>query len=201
VGCLVLVFTSIVDTESPLGWGCACEPGSPVQSWEWSLRPSAPDAGHFDTTETAISVGADERVGPEPLEVLENGEQWGTRATELQWRDATAVLAREPSARRFWIGRTRGYSKTGDAAGHVVAGCSVDWSLRAGRASSAPPTVIRRAWQRRRSMSGCTAPRDSAGSWSSSARSGPVPTPPRRHRDHELRRSERVGSARPSLGY
>jgi hypothetical protein len=94
VGCLVLVFTSIVDTESPLGWGSACEPGSPVQSWEWSLRASAPEGEHLDTTETAISVGADERVGQE-LEVLaglvlENGEQWGTRATELQWRDGGA---------------------------------------------------------------------------------------------------------------
>jgi hypothetical protein len=102
------------------------ERGTPGQVWVWSMSASTPEAEHLEATHTAASDRADEQVGVEPLEVLaglvlESGERWGACATEVQWRDATAVLAPDPSPRRFWIGRTRGYSKTGDAAGYVVA--------------------------------------------------------------------------------
>ena len=74
----------------------------------------------------SVSSGSAERVGPTPLEVLtglrlESGETWGQAATELQWRDALSVLAREPEVRRFWLGRSRGFSKTTDTAGYTVA--------------------------------------------------------------------------------
>jgi hypothetical protein len=47
--------------------------------------------------------------------VLENGRTWGECASPVQVADAEAVLASEPEARRHWIGRGRGYSKTSDA--------------------------------------------------------------------------------------
>jgi Terminase large subunit, ATPase domain len=102
------------------------EPGSPVRSWVWSLSSSSPEGEHLDAAEVSISAGPGEHVGSDPLEVLaglrlETGETWGEAATELQWADAAAVLAREPEARRFWLGRTRGFSKTTDCAGYTVA--------------------------------------------------------------------------------
>lgn len=42
--------------------------------------------------------------------------RWGERATDEQWRDAEAILD-VTGARRHWIGRSKGYSKTRDVAG------------------------------------------------------------------------------------
>ncbi len=42
--------------------------------------------------------------------------RWGERATPLQWIDAEAILD-VSGPRRHWIGRSKGYSKTRDAAG------------------------------------------------------------------------------------
>jgi len=86
-------------------------PGEDRQCWVWSLAAFEGDV--------AVS-------GPEPVEILsglrlEDGSTWGESATELQWSDALAVLARDPQVRRFWIGRTRGYSKTTDTAGFTIA--------------------------------------------------------------------------------
>jgi hypothetical protein len=53
--------------------------------------------------------------------VLENGRTWGECAAPVQRADAEAVLADDPPARRFWIGRGRGFSKTGDAAAMTIA--------------------------------------------------------------------------------
>jgi hypothetical protein len=97
------------------------EPGSPRQSWVWSLPPERVEDGTV-----GVSVAPDEHVGPEPMEVLtglrlEDGRTWGEAATPLQWSDAQAILAREPEVRRFWIGRSRGYSKTTDTAGFTIA--------------------------------------------------------------------------------
>lgn len=52
---------------------------------------------------------------------LEDGRRWGEAATPEQIADARAVLDPEPEHRRHWLGRSRGYSKTTDAAGFSVA--------------------------------------------------------------------------------
>jgi Terminase large subunit, ATPase domain len=97
------------------------DPGSPMQSWVWSLQPE-----RLERDTVGVSVAGDEHLSPEPLEVLtglrlEDGRTWGEAATPLQWSDAQAILAREPEVRRFWIGRSRGYSKTTDTAGFTIA--------------------------------------------------------------------------------
>jgi phage terminase large subunit-like protein len=51
--------------------------------------------------------------------VLPDGRHWGEVATPLQKRDARAVMSRY-GARRHWIGRARGYSKTEDLAALTV---------------------------------------------------------------------------------
>jgi hypothetical protein len=101
-------------------------PGSPDQVWMWSLSSSEPDGKRLEQAGASVSATSDTRVGADPFEVLtglvlETGETWGQAATQLQWEDARAVLAREPAARRFWIGRTRGFSKTTDTAGFTIA--------------------------------------------------------------------------------
>ncbi len=52
--------------------------------------------------------------------VAESGARWGEVATADQWADARAVLASD-GPRRHWLGRSRGYSKTSDAAGLTLA--------------------------------------------------------------------------------
>jgi hypothetical protein len=54
------------------------------------------------------------------LAVAEDGARWGERATEVQRRDAEALLDRA-GPRRHWISRSRGYSKTDDLACVTVA--------------------------------------------------------------------------------
>ncbi|HWC35940.1 MAG TPA: terminase large subunit [Mycobacteriales bacterium] len=61
---------------------------------------------------------------PEPLSLLgalplESGRRWGEAATEVQWDDARAVLGSD-GPRRHWLGRSRGYSKTTDAAALTI---------------------------------------------------------------------------------
>lgn len=53
--------------------------------------------------------------------ILESGETWASVAHPLQVNDAAAVLASEPTHRRHWHGRPRGWSKTTDAAGYSIA--------------------------------------------------------------------------------
>lgn len=48
--------------------------------------------------------------------VLEDGRRWAEAATDVQLGDAAAVLSADEGPRRHWIGRSRGYSKTTDAA-------------------------------------------------------------------------------------
>ena len=101
-------------------------PGSSDQEWVWSLSVSTPGDEHHDAAEVGISVELGEHVGLDPFEVLtglrlEDDRTWGESATPLQWADAQAVLEREPEARRHWLGRTRGFSKTTDTAGFTVA--------------------------------------------------------------------------------
>jgi hypothetical protein len=74
--------------------------------------------------------------GPDPalqllnaLVVDESGTRWGERATDVQRRDAEALLDVN-GVRRHWIGRSRGYSKTDDLACVTVAAMLVQ--LRAG---------------------------------------------------------------------
>ncbi|MDE3205146.1 MAG: hypothetical protein KGQ66_13125 [Acidobacteriota bacterium] len=53
---------------------------------------------------------------------LEDGRRWGDVATELQKADARAVLEPAPGGpRRHWLGRAKGYSKTGDTAAMSLA--------------------------------------------------------------------------------
>jgi hypothetical protein len=54
------------------------------------------------------------------LVVDADGTRWGSRATELQRRDAEALLDLD-GPRRHWIGRSRGYSKSDDLAAVSVA--------------------------------------------------------------------------------
>ncbi len=51
--------------------------------------------------------------------VLPSGDRWGDVATDVQFRDAAAFL--EAKVPYHWIGRSRGYSKTEDAAAIVLA--------------------------------------------------------------------------------
>lgn len=52
---------------------------------------------------------------------LETGETWGECATDVQVADASAMLDPASPVVRRWVGRSRGYSKTSDAAGWTVA--------------------------------------------------------------------------------
>lgn len=54
------------------------------------------------------------------LVVDEDGRRWGERATELQRRDAEAMLDLD-GARRHWNGRPRGFGKTEDVAAVTIA--------------------------------------------------------------------------------
>jgi hypothetical protein len=80
-----------------------------VRKWVWSLAAGDGDAGHLRAGEILAGL------------VLPNGKTLGECAAPVQVADWEAVLASEPEARRFWIGRGRGYSKTGDAAGMTIA--------------------------------------------------------------------------------
>jgi hypothetical protein len=51
---------------------------------------------------------------------LENGAKWGDTATTVQRADAAAVLDPDTRKRFFWHGRSRGWSKTTDAAAVAV---------------------------------------------------------------------------------
>ncbi len=51
--------------------------------------------------------------------VLPSGDRWGDVATDVQWRDAAAFLGAEVPY--HWVGRSRGYSKTEDAAAIILA--------------------------------------------------------------------------------
>jgi Phage Terminase len=53
------------------------------------------------------------------LVVDDQGTRWGERATDLQDRDARALLDAD-APRRHWVGRSRGYSKTDDLAAITV---------------------------------------------------------------------------------
>lgn len=64
------------------------------------------------TTDQALALLASLR--------LADGRPWGEVATAHQWADARAVLDTS-GPRRHWIGRSRGYSKTGDVAGMALA--------------------------------------------------------------------------------
>jgi hypothetical protein len=92
------------------------QPGHP-QRWLWSLSGDAPggvdvsDPGDAQLRAGEIMAGL----------VLENGKTWGSCAAPVQVADAKAVLASDPPARRFWIGRGRGYSKTSDAGAMTIA--------------------------------------------------------------------------------
>lgn len=52
---------------------------------------------------------------------LEDGRHWGDAATSVQLSDARAVLTPGDGPRRHWIGRPRGYSKSADVAGMLLA--------------------------------------------------------------------------------
>lgn len=52
--------------------------------------------------------------------VIDDGRRWGEAASPLQWGDAAAVLD-VTGPRRHWLGRAKGYSKTGDVAGLSLA--------------------------------------------------------------------------------
>ncbi len=52
--------------------------------------------------------------------ILESGVQWADVAHPLQVGDAAAVLAPDPSHRRHWHGRPRGWSKTTDAGAYTI---------------------------------------------------------------------------------
>ncbi len=56
----------------------------------------------------------------EALVVDEQGTTWGQRATDVQREDARALLDLD-GPRKHWIGRSRGYSKTDDAAAVSIA--------------------------------------------------------------------------------
>jgi hypothetical protein len=85
--------------------------------WEWSLPED--EHGDVDASGGGVStLGAWEILA---ALVLENGKTWGECASPVQRADAEAVLASDPPARRFWIGRPRGYSKTTDAAALTIA--------------------------------------------------------------------------------
>jgi hypothetical protein len=53
--------------------------------------------------------------------VLEDGRRWGDAAAPFQLADARAVVEPAGLARRHWIGRPRGGSKTADVAGMLLA--------------------------------------------------------------------------------
>lgn len=52
---------------------------------------------------------------------LEDGRPWGDAADRTQWDDSRAVLEPGGGPRRHWIGRPRGYSKTADVGGFLLA--------------------------------------------------------------------------------
>src|SRR5579884_3294717 len=53
--------------------------------------------------------------------VLADGRRWGDAADITQETDAVAVLEPDDGPRRHWIGRPRGYSKTEDVGGMLLA--------------------------------------------------------------------------------
>jgi len=65
----------------------------------------------------------------------EDGRPWGVAADELQVADARAVLSAD-GPRRHWLGRPRGYSKTQDVAGMMLA------DLVTGRIPLASPAYL-----------------------------------------------------------
>jgi hypothetical protein len=92
------------------------QPGHP-QRWLWSLPGDAP------TDVSASDMGGAHLRAGEIMAglTLENGRTLGECAAPAQVADWEAVLASDPEARRHWIGRGRGYSKTGDAAAMTIA--------------------------------------------------------------------------------
>jgi len=92
------------------------QPGG-EQRWVGSL----PEHGEGDGSD---SDGGDAHLRAAEIMaglVLENGRTWGECASPVQRADAAAVLASSPEARRHWIGRGRGYSKTTDAGAMTIA--------------------------------------------------------------------------------
>jgi hypothetical protein len=84
------------------------QPGEAGQKWRWNWQPSVEDSASSGAREIMAGL------------VLPNDETWGDCASPVQVETADRVLASEPAARRFWIGRPRGYSKTHDAAAMTI---------------------------------------------------------------------------------
>jgi phage FluMu gp28-like protein len=92
------------------------QPGQPGR-WVWSLPEDASaNASVFDAGAAHLRAG-EIMAGL----VLENGKTWGECAAPVQVADAEAVLSSGPHARRHWIGRGRGFSKTSDAGAMTIA--------------------------------------------------------------------------------
>src|SRR5262249_32385188 len=92
------------------------QPGA-VGRWLWAL----PEDAH---EEVSAFEGGDAHLRAGEVMAglgLENGRTWGECASPVQVADAEAVLAPSPAARRFWIGRGRGFSKTSDAGALTIA--------------------------------------------------------------------------------
>jgi hypothetical protein len=79
------------------------QPGQPGGRWRWNWTPSTSTAGE-------IMGGL----------ILPSGETWGSAASPVQLETAHQVLADDPPARRFFVGRPRGYSKTTDTAAMTI---------------------------------------------------------------------------------
>jgi hypothetical protein len=82
-----------------------------VQRWVWSLPVRVPETDRLRDEALALLAGL----------VIDDGRRWGDAAVDVQWEDARPVCDPASETPYHWLGRSRGYDKTGGVAGTAVA--------------------------------------------------------------------------------